>query len=802
MNFSRVTSNRVKSAPITSPSYQLSSGNGTPGKTGDAFYFCTPQNDILLGYWDTVADRLFKVRNCMNLEGVVRELPLFAPPIDPALLVRAVAMGVDLSSALNSINAATPRYRFTYMLPKALELCADIKALGSALLGALEKKDAEELTVLRCSQETNLLKAVKAVKEQQIEEAQDTLDGLNKYREVVRTRLEYYQSIVRISDEEQAHMDGLSTANNYHLISLGLRGGISAAHLLPNTILGSAGFSSPCTIAEWGGNNIANAMEAAASVMEMISTENTFQARMSEIKGGFERRWNEWKQQESVAGKEIAQVEAQIAAAEVRTAIAQLELDNHGRQIDNASAVEEFLRNKKYTNEELYGWMTTQISAVFFQSYQLAYDMARRAERAFQFERGLTTSDYIHFGYWDSRRSGLLAGEQLYLDLKRLELAYLDQNKRDYEIARHISLLLNAPMALISLKETGQCTIDLPEALFDVDYPGHYMRRIKNVTLTIPCVTGPYTSINCTLTLLKSSIRQMSNPAGLEGNYARDVEQDDPRFVDNFSAVESIATSHAQNDSGMFELNFRDERYLPFEGAGVISTWRIEMPQETNAFDFETISDVILNFNYTARDGGKPLQTAGRNALGLLPWTTTATAAAAGESLRLFSLKHEFPTEWYSFLNPKDLTGPSQTLPLALTSERFSFLLRGKQITLEAVTLFLKLTDGFGYDANTHSLIFHLNQNSQVQGGPRSLVTAGSQISGLPFAKADVTPADIPANLVLEVLETDLPNPAAATDKTWWKSVKVNGVNHSRLKPNAIADIWMVCRYSVTSKNH
>ena len=36
----------------------------------------------------TVADRLFKIRHCMNIQGVVRQLPLFEPPIDPALLVR------------------------------------------------------------------------------------------------------------------------------------------------------------------------------------------------------------------------------------------------------------------------------------------------------------------------------------------------------------------------------------------------------------------------------------------------------------------------------------------------------------------------------------------------------------------------------------------------------------------------------------------------------------------------------------------------------------------------------------------
>src|SRR5262249_38828523 len=54
-------------------------------------YFCCPKNDKLLGYWDTVADRLFKIRHCLNIEGVFQQLPLFEPPIDPALLVAATA---------------------------------------------------------------------------------------------------------------------------------------------------------------------------------------------------------------------------------------------------------------------------------------------------------------------------------------------------------------------------------------------------------------------------------------------------------------------------------------------------------------------------------------------------------------------------------------------------------------------------------------------------------------------------------------------------------------------------------------
>src|SRR5262249_37066520 len=34
---------------------------------GKTLYFCIPRNDKLLGYWTTVADRLFKIHNSLNL---------------------------------------------------------------------------------------------------------------------------------------------------------------------------------------------------------------------------------------------------------------------------------------------------------------------------------------------------------------------------------------------------------------------------------------------------------------------------------------------------------------------------------------------------------------------------------------------------------------------------------------------------------------------------------------------------------------------------------------------------------------
>lgn len=93
------------------------------------------------------------------------------------------------------------------------------------------------------------------------------------------------------------------------------------------------------------------------------------------------------------------------------------------------------------------------------------------------------------------RRKGLLSGAVLYLDVKRTEMAYHENNKRELALAKHVSLRQLNPVALLTLKATGSCTVTIPEWLYDLDCPGHYMRRIKSVARSIPSVVGPYTSV-------------------------------------------------------------------------------------------------------------------------------------------------------------------------------------------------------------------------------------------------------------------------------------------------------------------
>ncbi len=82
-------------------------------------YFCVSENDQFTAYWSRVEDRLYKIRHCQNITGVVRQLALFEPPINPADLVRAAAAGNVPLSAVSGLMAEVPHYRFDYMLERA-----------------------------------------------------------------------------------------------------------------------------------------------------------------------------------------------------------------------------------------------------------------------------------------------------------------------------------------------------------------------------------------------------------------------------------------------------------------------------------------------------------------------------------------------------------------------------------------------------------------------------------------------------------------------------------------------------------
>jgi hypothetical protein len=740
-------------------------------------YFCIPSNELLLQAWDTVEDRLFKIRHCMNIEGIVRELPLFEPPIDPALLVKAQAMGLDLGSVLSEASAPPPHYRFAVLLQKALDMCGEVKSLGQMLLSVLEKRDAEALARLRATHESALLRAMRELRTRQIEEARIALEAIRRTRAVVEARELFYRTIKDRVEQELLQVSEMLAAQDVQ--SEGQDHENAAADVstyMPDFSVGVSGMGGHSTVSI-GRSNIVAFFQARSSRKRFQASEHTQQATLAGIEGAWTRRAEEWGLHRETIKRELQQIDRQITAAEIRLAIAEKELETHERQIEQAEAALELL-TAKYTNEELFAWMQAQVAGVYFQAYKLAYDLAKRAERAYMRERGVAAPTFVQFGYWDSLRKGLLAGEGLTLDLKRLELAYLDQGRREFEIARTVALSQIDPLALIALRETGSCEVELSEDIFDMDYPGHYFRRLKNVGLTLPCIVGPYASVNCTLTLLSSRVR--IDP-GSQSPYPEDTQNDDPRFLKSFGAIESVVTSGGQNDAGLFEVNLHDDRFLPFEGAGAVSTWRIELPRATNAFDVDTLSDVIMHVRFTARDGGTALREKARAAV--------VDAFPKAGLVRLFSARHEFSNEWHRFLHPPP-ADTTQTLALGLLAQRFPFPFRRRDIVLNRADVFLKLKADATYEDGA-DLAFSVEPPG---GAPLSGTWTVHPMLGLPHAKIFGDQEQQPIGTwALTVEEASLPgiHPDVRV------KVTIGGEDRWRLNANAIEDLWVVCTYTV-----
>jgi len=608
--------------------------------TLSSLYFCLPPNEKMLQYWSRVDDRLFKIRHCQDINGVERPLALFAPPIDPGALVAALAAGLSLADVIAGLNSPVPFYRFSTMAQKATELTQQVLGLGSALLSALEKRDGEALARLKNDQEARVLAAVMAMKQQQVSEAVVQLDSVRKSIDVTTLKSQYYHSRPFMNAAETLAEQLTLEALVAQAAALLLNTGAAIAHALPSLSIGVAGFGgSPTFSIGFSADNIAGVMSGFAQVKSGVGTALQTGSSLATTLASHQRRMDDWQFQAALADKELIQLGRSLDAAVLRQDIAQKDVAQQQEQIVNSAETLRFLQ-QKFTNQELYEFLIDQLSTVYFQAYQLAFACAHKAERCFQHELG-SSETFIGFGYWDNLRKGLTAGELLMADLKRMESAYYDQNRREEELTKNISLAQLDPTALLALKNTGSCNFGVPEVLFDIDHPGHYMRRIKSVALTVPCVAGPYATVSAKLSLVGNRYRKN---ADLGTTYPEDPGNDS-RFVYNVGSIQSISTSQAQNDSGLFELNFRDERYLPFEGQGALGNWRLEMPQAFKQFDYNTITDVILHLRYTARDGGSPLRAA---AEARIHDVVDAVVGGKAPLYQGFNLRVEYPDQWFT----------------------------------------------------------------------------------------------------------------------------------------------------------
>ena len=393
--------------------------------------FCIPPNDALLGLYDQVEDRLFKIRNCMNISGVRRELALFAPPIDVMALVRARAAGLSLDEAMAALEAPVPPYRFSYLIERARQAAQTVQAFGSALLSALDKKDNEELTLLRSLHERDVLRMTKKVKTDQVKEAQHQLQASIEAATNVQNRIDYYNGLVSSGHTAWEVTEQISrhTASITHGVSAIVQLVAAFSHAIPQA-------GSPFAMT-YGGVQLGSAVSAFAASADTLATVAEAISASAGLEASWQRRDQEWHQQLLLAQQELKQVTEQCHAAEVRAAISAKELDIHQTTMDQADELDHFYKDK-FTNLGLYNYLATTLTRLHREAYNVSDRLARMAQRAYAFERDDDTL-FIAPGNWQADKNGLLAGERLALQLQQLEAAYLASNTRQLEMTQSFS---------------------------------------------------------------------------------------------------------------------------------------------------------------------------------------------------------------------------------------------------------------------------------------------------------------------------------------------------------------------------
>jgi hypothetical protein len=675
-------------------------------------YFCIPPNPELIKLRNLLKNRLYNIRNSLDIDGRPIEYALVDPDLDPGALVNALggALGITSQYGMTGQITPMPSHRFMHVLQRALEACSDLKTISEQYLTAREKKDAEALANIRARQESLILKMTMETKQNAKKEIEITIRSLKHQRESLANRLRFqleslgepasrvpapgdpWRDIdvmlekpsggaLRLTKYEQDEISTAATADILNMVAGEMDLRVAGLFLAPNMTENVEPMGMGVSL-KFDGNNLGQSLST-------ISGFTRGKAQMFQERGArgirklqYIRQLQERQTQVNMLGNEIKGIDYQVQIQDHRLEMHQKEQAIFVQQVADNAEMQKWYQTK-FSNEKLYDWLENSLKSLQKEYFNLAIGVARHVERVYAFEKGEAVTTSLDAVKWDPQREGLLPGQHLQLSLRKMESQYLERPNHDYEIVKCFSVRNIDPFSLVTLRETGSATFSIPELLFDVDFPGHYMRRIKTVSVTIPCLTGPYTSIAATLTLTKHQYRVSPMVAG-SAEYIK-LQQENSAFRTDRIPISSVAISSGMNDSGVFDFNFRNEAYLPFEGAGAISEWKIELPTEIRHFDYQSISDVILNMRYTSKDGGGMLKKAANDSVAAYK-VGAAKLADSGQLTTLSDIASDFSATWYHFTSDMKAGRPA-SLTLDRLTQRLPFWMSMLQLKPQAVKL-------------------------------------------------------------------------------------------------------------------
>ena len=582
---------------------------------GISYQFCVPPNPILRVLRLHAELNLYKLRNCRNIAGLEREIPLYAAPTDVMRGLRMIGEA-GLLFVPGTIAPPPTSFRYEVLIERAKQLADRAAQIESAFLAALEKRDAEYYNRMKARQEVQLARTGVRLQDLRVREAQDGVKLAELQRERAHIQANHYEDLLT---------EGKSAAE---IASLALLGAAAATYTL-------------AAVASWAGfwSSLTNQKQALGFTGQALATTSSVLGQWA----SYERRAKEWALQRDVAQQDILIGSHQVKLAKDRVHVVGQERIISQMQADFAETTADFLANK-FTNAELYDWMSNILEGVYSFFLQQATAMAKLAEMQLAFERQQTPPALIQADYWEAPsddaiavsandnapdRRGLTGSARLLADVYKLDQYRFETEKRKLQLTKTISLARLAPVEFQQFRETGVMPFNTTMELFDHDFPGHYLRLIKRVRTSVIALIPPTEGIHATLSTTGISRVVVGN-----NGIFKEIGASRP--------PESVALSSPRDATGLFELTPQpQEMLLPFEGMGVDTAWELQMPKASNLFDYNTITDVLFTIEYTALASPDYRQQ-------VIQKPDRGISAD-----RPFSFRHQFADQWYDLHNPE-----------------------------------------------------------------------------------------------------------------------------------------------------
>jgi len=583
-----------------------------------------------------------------------------------------IANHADAGPAQDATALLPSQYRYAVLVERARSLVTIGQQIENSYLATLERADAEQYSLLQAGHDLRAAQAQITIADLQVQQADTgiTLAELQGQRAEIQ-RSTYADWINDgLSGYEKAAFASLAVATGLQALA----GGFGAVQF------GHEAAKSAVTMGLEGNPEGAFAQMLSSFAAAALST-----AQASELLGNFERRDQEWRLNYAVAAKDAEIAATQRAAAVVGRQIADQQRVLAGEQLAHAQTVAEFLA-AKFTNAELFQWMSGVLGRVYAYFLQQASAIAQLAQAQLAFERQEVISGFIAADYWQPDgsspqapdRRGLTGTERLLEDITRLDQYAFTTDRRKLHLTQTLSVAQIAGPELQRFRQTGILTFATPAELFDRDFPGHYLRLIKRVSVSLAALVPPVRGVRATL-----SASALSRTVVARDTFQTVTLRRDP---------ESIAFTAPFNATGLFALETDTGMLLPFEGMGVDTLWQLELPKPANPLDYSGIADVLLTVEYTALDSpeyrNQVLRTLDRSFL----------------ADRTFSVRNDFPDAWFDLTNPDTVPDPDRRMVATLPVAAGDLPPHVPDLSLAHITLLALRSDGVSDEVTVENL--------------------------------------------------------------------------------------------------